>query len=247
MPTSKLVRRLWQLVLAAGVCVGATGAANATAMVDVRGYWDAGLYGYTDPSTGDQIGGNPALPSGITLTCQNYLGPEMCTGSTHILASNDSAAIEDFSAGLISGFTVTNSTDTAYHMTFFTDFSSFNPGGPAIGASVTDPLAEYASFSSTISGPSAFDMHGCDTRLYPGFPTGGYFSPYACGVPSPDSSLGLIGFDIAPHDTVGFYYTISIGAELKGVPEPAPIAIFAAGLAGLALLRIFAFRKRITS
>lgn len=244
MQQSNLIRRLQQLVFAAAMSVTVTGAAHATAMVNVRGYWDAGLWGYTDPSTGEQIGGNPRLPNGFTLTCQNYAGPEMCMGSAQILASNDSAVVEDFSTVQSSGFTITNTTDTAYDMFFFTDFSSFNPGGPAIGASVTNPSAEYALFSSTITGPSAFDTHGCDTRLYPGHPSGGYFSAYACGVPSPDSSMGLIGFDIAPHDTVGFYYTISINAELKGVPEPAPLFVFAAGLAGLVLLRVVASRKR---
>jgi hypothetical protein len=62
-------------------------------------------------------------------------------------------------------------------------------------------------------GEGQLDFHSCDTRI----PGAGTFSPYACGVLSPDSSGSAFGFVplLAPGDTFTAYYTISINAELE--------------------------------
>jgi hypothetical protein len=54
------------------------------------------------------------------------------------------------------------------------EFSSFNPGGSEIGASVDDPAHEFASFASQAGfiglGFDAFDSHACATSLSPSRP-----------------------------------------------------------------------------
>ena len=84
------------------------------------------------------------------------------------------------------------------------------------------------------------DFHSCDTRDYPG--GFGNFSPFTCGVPSPDSSEGEFYLSaLGPGDTLAANFAISIDAELKGVPEPITLPLFATGLGLMALL---AWRKR---
>jgi hypothetical protein len=197
------------------------GPAAATAMVSVYfSGWNANFqFYYVDGNVG-------ALPEGIAL--DGVFGD-----SRSLVATNSSAAVEDFSVTADSGFTLTNTTQETFPGFFVVDvnFSAFNPGGSEIGASVTNPSVEYALFSSSVEDPGAGDFHSCDTRDYPG--GFGNFSPYACGVPSPDSSGGdlFIG-PLGPGDTFTADYTISISAELKGegVPEPTTLPLFATGL-----------------
>ena len=210
-------------------------AAIATVSVSYSG-WDIYFDYYSDANVGGSTFFD-TIPEGLAFTCTGGAsqGGVGCSDERSLEVSSSAAGVHNFSVTANSGFSLTNTTQENFpgYFVFDTDFSAFNPGGPEIGASVTDPNSEYAIFNSSVSGPGVYDNQGCDTRNYPS-DSENNFSPYACGVPSPDGSssnayLGPLG----PGETISVDYTISISAQLKSVPEPISLSIFAAGLIGM--------------
>lgn len=159
-------------------------------------------------------------------------------------ADPDGYAIGNHSLNITLNFTNLSGIDYDF-ISFKTDFSAFNPGGPSIGAKVDNTNLEFARFSSSQSmGNGIGDSHFCDTRVpffsYQLVPPSGA----QCGVGSPDSSQGqLTIFDFDNGSTASRTFTLSLLLEVSSVPEPATIAIFGAGLALLGLQR----RNRISA
>lgn len=203
--------------------------ADAFAGVD-NAFWSATYFGGT-------------LPSGISFNCFGDATPHLsasgCSDYASLILTNDSAADITLSLSHVGGFSLTNTTDDTIYdpFRFGVGYSAFNPGGPQIGASVDDPLNEFASFSSSVSGPGASDSHACNTVTGPNFVT-----PTACGVFSPDSNISFLFVGpLAPGDTYTATYHINIIARAIGVPEPSTLAVF--GLC-LAMLTMAGYRRR---
>jgi hypothetical protein len=192
------------------------------------------------------------LPDGVTLTCfggASSVG-EGCGDERSLIATNPFNSLKSYSIDSYGGFTLTNNSDQTFNAndgtnsvgvdTFFTDF---NPG--SLGAAVTDPKREDASFFSSVAG----SVHYCDTRSGVGENT--FFDSsgglYRCSVESPDFSeedFFPVIPELTPGDSYSAYYEISIQAELQGdLPEPSSFPLFATGLGLLAWL---AGRRRIS-
>jgi len=239
---------MWtRLALALSILLVSTSSAWATAMVDVTAVWSFNFTSYFDDA--GNVTGTP--PAGLTVTCTGdaqQSSPFSCFDVQSLTASNDAASPIDYGVHSAGGITITNTSNAIIpgDVVFFLGVSAFNPGGPEIGASVTDPSSEFASYGSTVSADDGVgfftgDSHGCDTRNWPGDPEVN-FSPYACGVTNPDEGGEEVDFsDLAPGQSFYAPYTIDITATLRGnnelVPEPAALALLATGLAGLAALR----------
>ncbi|HEY2009020.1 MAG TPA: PEP-CTERM sorting domain-containing protein [Rhizomicrobium sp.] len=218
-----IFQRIWIGIIVAGAFTFAPiKEASANAMVDVRADWNVALQGI--------------LPNGISISCIGAAGgvQNQCGAGLSLFVSNDSASLETFHVSSTGGLAITNTSDLGYSgvtLLFRTDFSAFNPGGPDIGASITYPGLEDASFSSSVTGTGVDDFHSCDTAGSSGF--GVNFSPYTCGVQSPDSSEEQFSVALpAPGTTIDVSpYTINISASLIGIPEPATLFLFGAGFA----------------
>jgi hypothetical protein len=102
-------------------------------------------------------------------------------------------------------------------ISFRSDFSAFNPGGPEIGARVDHPHFEFAQFSSSVSGPGVGDFHGCATSI----------ATPSCGVVGPDSSS--IFFEIDQSQVLE--YDISIFVQVIVTPEPSTMPLVASAFA----------------
>ena len=201
------MRRIVQALVAIVISAGAM-EANATASVDVRALWSLRLSSASDP-----------IPGGIDVSC--FGGATSfdigCQDQRQLFTSLSGNASGHFSATSLSGLRLTNTTDhdIGGQLTFLVEFSAFNPGGPDIGVQVTDPVLEFASFSSSVTGPGAGDSHSCATD--PQQP--------ACGVGSPDTSLTQ--FDVTLPGAGLFTdltYVIDVEADLRSVPEPSTLA-----------------------
>jgi hypothetical protein len=188
----------------------------------------------------------PSFPAELQLVVGGSFGGSTGCGDDRLLsAQNSSAAVNNYSVSSNFALTLTNTTQETFpgDFVFYGGVSAFNPGGPEIGASVDDPSHEYALFSSKAELVNRLaDEHSCDTRNYPGYPDysdgGYYFSPFACGVRSLDETefeldLGPLG----PGETLTANFEILITAQLKSVPTPGTLPLFATGLGGLVLLR----------
>jgi hypothetical protein len=123
-------------------------------------------------------------------------------------------------------------------LTIRTDFSSFNPGGPQIAASVDNSALEFARYDSSQSGRGIGDSHHCDTRVNSGSGNPTFPTPppsVACGVSAPDSSQGeFTFFDVDPNETVSETFILRLQLEVQSVPEPAALGLLGAALAGFA-------------
>jgi hypothetical protein len=189
------------------------------------------------------------IPNGITISC---FGGAITTlnqqGCSDIRSLDTTVTMsEHLSVSALSGLVVTNTTDQTFGniLFFLSDFSAFNPGGPGIGISIDDPVAQAASFSSSVSGPSVGDSHGCSI----GFngTSGFIFSPTTCGVPAPDSSQGQLFIDLSglgPGENEQFSYSINIAADFAFIPEPASIVSLASGCVLLAGMMFWTGKRR---
>ena len=191
------------------------------------------------------------MPAGITISCfgdanssrsgELFQVSPVCQDHLILNASDNTGILEIFNLSSAGGFQITNTTDVSIpgFLLLETDFTSFNAGGPQIGASVTYPGLEDAGFSSSVLGTGVEDMHSCNTDG--SSPGGTNFSPYACGVEAPDSSQEFLELSIPGAGQSGIdNEQIRIGASLFGVPEPATLALFGAGLLGMG----FFYRRR---
>src|SRR6476646_7344424 len=105
--------------------------AAATAIVSVRAFWDARLFGPSAQLTLSCFGGAAAAGAG-------------CTDTESVSAQNIFATLQSYDVTSASGVLVTNNSDTTFvgfgsNVSLRVNFSAFNSGGPQIGASVTDP------------------------------------------------------------------------------------------------------------
>lgn len=142
-----------------------------------------------------------------------------------------------------SALTLHNTTSHAFNGTFVfhTLFSAFNPGGPDVGASVDNAAKEYAAFFSVVSGPSLFDLHGCDMQNDPGLDLA-LTARKTCGVMAPDWSESEFGLGpLAANGSAQADFQIYIRVDARGdkqygdpVPEAPAAAIFLFGLVALA-------------
>jgi hypothetical protein len=227
---NKFTRKVYSAIFFIGAISLCTAPAQATPFAGVtNASWSARFFFYSDGiGLPTQI-----LPAGLSISCFGdaaALVPNGCRGLASLTLTNDSSADIVLSLLRIGGLSVTNNSgiDLAGFLNFKTDFSAFNPGGSQIGASVDDPLYEYAAFGSSVTGPGVGDFHGCNTLTGPNF-----VGPNACGVNSPDSSQGEFSLGpLAAGQTRSATYNINIRLEAIGVPEPATIALFGMGMAG---------------
>lgn len=212
----------WRPRVLALACLlaGAAGPASATPYVKIRAYWSV--------TPDSEI----LIPSGVTISCFG--------GATGLInGCTDGRSIdtlvtksEQLSADAVSGFEVTNTTNQAFapSQPFLVQFSAFNPGGPAVGVSIDNPLTQAAGFTSSVSGPQARDLHSCSVGFLG--QSGQVFSPTTCGVINPDSSEGLVYLDVAPGDSEKLAYSIDMAADFA-VPEASSVSILAIGLLAL--------------
>lgn len=208
-------------------------AAFATPIVDVRASWEV-----------DYPGNGPPLTSGIAITCLGNVTTEIngCLGN----ASLDQSVISSMQLSSTENGTVvvTNTTNQALSGLIFlaTNFSAFNPGGPDIGVSIDNPIAQAGSYSSSVSGPSVNDAHGCAVGFNGDIASVGnaIFSPTTCGVIAPDSSDGLLSINLAnlgPGQSDDFTYNINIAASFD-IPEISSLPIMLTALLGFGLFGI---------
>lgn len=226
------------LLIAGALCVRA----DATAFAAVeKAFWQADFAYYYDPITNTQLG---ALPSGVTMHCIGSASADGLGGCMDQRGTQVSSNSNAFMASVINtlgGYELQNTTDTDYAGTFVfnTMFSSFNPGGPEIGARVDNPAAEFASFFTVVRGPGVFDLHGC--TMNHGHHHGTQTSPNSCGVSSPDVSWGTAALGPLPAGgTVNADYQVFIHVTAQGsdpVPEAPALMFLATGLGLLALGR----------
>ncbi|HTF44079.1 MAG TPA: PEP-CTERM sorting domain-containing protein, partial [Terriglobales bacterium] len=201
--------------------------AQATPFAGASALWSARTWYYSEPGRSSQL-----FPDGVTISCFGGAagGSTGCSDHASLAVNDGSATISK-----ISGLSITNTTDTDFDgdFVFRTDFSAFPRGlGVGLGASVDDPLTQYASFYSSVFGPGVNDVHGCNTV------TGPFLAPNACGVSSPDSSQGDFFFgSLAAGQTLFATFNITIHAEVIKTPEPGTLALFGSGLLGAITMR----------
>ena len=137
-------------------------------------------------------------------------------------ADNGGYAIGTYSITFQHEFANTSENDYAY-LQLYVDFSAFNPGGPAVGASVDNSNFEFARFASSQSGSRLFDSHSCDTRIV----TYHTFDPppgtASCGVQAPDSSTAEFVFlNLGAGESQTRTFTLRLELEVYSAAVPAP-------------------------
>ncbi len=216
--------------------------ADATAIASVKeSTWQADFAYYFDPLTGIQ---SASLPAGVTLSCVGTAygdGSGGCTDKRGASVTSSNGALVTQTVDALGGLQLYNTSATSYGGTFVftTKYSSFNPGGPDIGTRVDDPAREYAAFFTVVSGPGAFDLHGCD--LHHGGPPGGGGSPGTSGVAAPGFDWGQATLGpLAAGAMTAADYQIYINVAAQGadpVPEPPTVLVLSLALGLLACSR----------
>lgn len=241
----KLSRYVPQALLVAIMTTAGASPASAVATVDLENVgWSLSFDHYVEfDDNYDQVNYFDMLPDGLIFSCVGdaIQYGNACRYSISLHASTTSPVLQSYSVSAYGGAEITNTTGQAYpgYFVFLTEYSSFNPGGSPIGVSVTDPNAEYASFSSSVQGTAgyygAYDSHGCWVG---NSPSDGPSNLYSCGVEAPDGSTDT--WYLGPLDaggTIGGYYSAGISAELKGVPEPLTLSLIVPGLIWIGMSR----------
>ncbi len=218
------------------IMAGRAAPAGATAFADIDAGWSVQF---------SNLGIGPtAFPSGLSFSCFGGAASSGSTGCSDLVsldASSANGSSTKFDETFVAGFTITNNSSHAlsYGLNFDTDFSAFLPSGQ--GVWVTNPLLESASFTSSLSGPDAFDKHQCATSPHLG----------ACTVNSADESAGFIYLaSLGAGDSYTAIFDVTLDATLLGqplttsVPESGSLALVGVGLA--VTMAGAAFRRMMT-
>jgi hypothetical protein len=183
------------------------------------------------------------LPAGIVLSC---FGDAVGSGSICLESLQlrpDPATLtfpQDFSASSSGGIVVTNTSGQTYpgRLVLVATWAAAAPGGNGIVLRIDDPLTQWESFSSGMSGPGPVgDAQGCSIG-FRGY-GGPVFSPTTCGEASPDFSqddfIVPLG-SLEPGQSVSFVSFIGEQASFDIVSEPTTATIVVSALAGLAIV-----------
>jgi hypothetical protein len=247
-------------VMAAIVAITLSSTANATAWAGVKyafvGYYD--IWGISNDDPNWFSGNLNITVTNVTTTKSTVIGDGVVS-TGYVSLSPSFLDIRDVTASVsgegfasvtvIDSYTleITNNSGYAFSgIGYYIEWAVFNPGGDSVGASVTNPKSERATYLSSIYGDgvgvgesswgdtSAADCgHNFgDFNIWPGI---------QCGVRQPDgnsydSILGPLG--IGQSISTTFILTISVKAS--SVPEPFSASLLGSALAALAINR----RKR---